>query len=303
MNELPAVNMCKSRLSARICRIIRWTAPFVLLLLASFCAADIEALPETELDGFAFSGHILDISARTADARTTCWKPDGSMMYVVGRATNNVVAYELADPWDISSAEIRNNVRVPGVNQHGIYLKDDGKVMWIFDRTGMWAFELEEAWDISTLLDGTFTDFSGFLRLGHDFDFGPEGESLFIDDRSFGAVFEVGLKVPWDISTGELRGKLDVSDRQIAVRGIEFMKKGGVMLLLDTGRSEILQYSLSEPYDIETAQYDGAFDLSGQTRNPRGLSLSRGLDAFYVTCNTSGRIFQYNAKPDEENSP
>ncbi len=269
----------------------------VFLALLLF-ARDAQVRPSTLLDGFAFSGHSLDISDETADARATFWNPDGTMMYVVGRATNNVVAYALSEPWDISSAQFVKEAALDGRSQHGLWISEDGKVMWVFDRTAIWTYALEEAWNVSAMEVLSVESVGEFVIRGHDIDFRPDGKSLFIDDRGAGAVFEVELQIPWDVSTGKPVATLDISDQQVAVRGIAFVEEGFVMLLLDTGRSEILQYDLSEPYDIGTAEYIGAFDLSGQTPNPRGLSLSSGQDAFYITCNSRGKIFQYYARPD-----
>lgn len=245
------------------------------------------------LDNFYFSGKYLDISDETGDARTTFWKPDGSIVFITGRYTNNVAAYQLTEPWQIHTAEFLQDVIVPGEFQHGLYLHEDGLMMWVFDRTSIWEFSLSTPWDITTCSEGINHDLSHFALRGHDIDFKPDGSILFIDDRNAGAVFEYTLATPWDVASGTLTYTLDISDQQIEVRGIEFLKEGSVMMLMDTQRRAVLQYDLEEAYNISTATYSGAFDVSGQTYQGRGLSFSADETIMYVTGRNEEKIFQY----------
>lgn len=245
------------------------------------------------LKHFVYTGKHLDISNETEDARATFWKPDGTLVFITGRHTNNVVAYKVNEPWQIHTAELLHDEKVPGEFQHGLYFREDGKMMWVFDRTSIWSFSLATAWDISTRSEGTNHDLSHFAQRGHDIDFKPDGTILFIDDRDAGAVYEYSLSIPWNVDTGSLTYTLDISDQQKEVRGIEFLKEGSVMMLMDTGRGEILQYNLAEPWNISTAVFFDTFDVSSQTNQGRGLSFSADETIMYVTGRNEEKVFQY----------
>ncbi len=245
------------------------------------------------LNHFSYSGKFLDISEESLNARATSWKPDGSMVFITGRYSDNVAAYEVATPWDLSTASFKHDVKVPGEFQHGLYLRHDGLKMWVFDRTSIWSFDLASPWDITSISEGENTDLSDFVERGHDFDFTPEGDTLFIDDRNTGAVFAVVLATPWDVSSGNLIYTLDISHEQKEVRGLEMIRDGSIMLLMDTGRNEILQYNLHTPYDISTATLVNTFDVSEQTLQGRGLSLNSDYSIIYVTGRDEEKIFQY----------
>lgn len=271
-----------------------------LIILTHGCKTlDITLLQETRptsglsLKDFVYTGKQLDISNETEDARATFWKPDGTLVFITGRHTNNVVAHKVNEPWQIHTAEFLHDEKVPGEFQHGLYFREDGKLMWVFDRTSIWSFTLETAWDITTRSEGTNHDLSHFAQRGHDIDFKPNGSILFIDDRDAGAVFEYSLTIPWDVDTGTLTYTLDISDQQKEVRGIEFLKEGSVMMLMDTGRGEILQYNLAEPWNISTAVFFDAFDVSSQTNQGRGLSFSADETIMYVTGRNEEKVFQY----------
>jgi len=271
-----------------------------LIILTHGCKTlDITPPPEKRqtsglsLKHFVYTGKHLDISNETEDARATFWKPDGTLVFITGRYTNNVVAYKVNEPWQIYTAELLHDEKVPGEFQHGLYFREDGKMMWVFDRTSIWSFSLETAWDITTRSEGTNHDLSHFAQRGHDIDFKPDGSILFIDDRNAGAVFEYSLTNPWVVETGILTYTLDISDQQKEVRGIEFLKEGSVMMLMDTGRSEILQYNLAEPWNISTAVFFDTFDVSSQTTQGRGLSFSADETIMYVTGRNEEKVFQY----------
>jgi sugar lactone lactonase YvrE len=248
---------------------------------------------EKFLHQFTYSGKYLDISGETTDARATFWKTDGTIVFIVGRFSNNVTAYKLNDPWQIHTAEFLYGVSLPGEFQHGLYIREDGMMMWVFDRTSIWSFTLKDPWDITTRSAGTNHNISDFTLRGHDIDFKPDGTILFIDDRDAGAVFEYSLSTPWDVTTGTLTYTLDISDQQIEVRGIEFLKDGTMMMLMDTERKEVMQYNLTGPYEISTATFFDAFDVSDQTQEGRGLSFSIDETIMYVTAQDEGKVFQY----------
>jgi len=250
------------------------------------------------LDHFAYSGKYLDISAETLNARATHWRPDGSMVFVTGRYTDNVAAYMVETPWDLATASFTHDVKVPGEFQHGLYFREDGHRMWVFDRTSIWTFDLANPWDITSISEGENTDLSHFVERGHDIDFTPDGKTIFIDDRNTGAVFAMDLATPWDVSTGTLAYTLDISDIQKEIRGIEIIREGKIMLLMDTARDEILQFNLQVPYDLSTATLVNTFDVSELTLQGRGLSLNADFTSIYVTGRDEEKVFQYDLVPE-----
>ena len=268
------------------------------------CGGDSEIVEKISresqlLAAFEYSGDWLDISSETSNARATYWKNDGTVVFVVGRGTDNVVGYRLEEPWQIQSGNLWMEMELEGSNQHGLYLRDDGMKMWVFDRTGIWTYLLEEPWNITTIGEGVLTDFSDYIERGHDIDFTPDGRRLFVDDRNIGAVFQFDLGSAWEVTTAEFNYKLDISDIQQEVRGIEFIEEGGVMVLMDTRLQALLQFQLSKPWNISTANFVGSFDVSSQTSQGRGLSFSADERYFYVTCRDDSRIFQYQVSMEE----
>jgi len=274
----------------------------VFCVLAIHCMLSAAALGNFNLNDYFYTGQSLNISAETSNARATTWRADGSMIYVVGRGTENVVAYGLSTPWDLSTATYHSQLSIgaqmgsatqTASAAHGLYMRDDGQAMWVFNRTEIWGYTLSTPWDVTSASSTSYIDVSSFVQRGHDIDFKPDGTRLFIDDRDGQSVYAMNLSTPWDVTTATHVATLDISAQEQEVRGIELTTDGAIMLLLDTARREVLRYDLAVPYDILTALYVNAFDVSPQTLNPRGLSVNPNTGAFFVTGTDTQVIYTY----------
>lgn len=275
--------------------------PYIFILFLFGCST---TAPQKEAV-YLYTGTYLDISKETRNARANVWKPDGSMICVTGRYTENVACYALSKPWYLETAIFHSQFDVSNETgsteqisvPHGLFIHPDGYHMWVFNRTEIWQYRLQESWNVTTATPSGYAWLGDFVQRGHDIDFHPEGKRLFIDDRNAQAVHEVYLTTPWDISEFSWVYSLDISDEEEEVRGIEFMNEGRLMFLLDTKRKEVLIYSLENPYDLPTAALRYTVDLSGQSSDPRGISVREDLTYMYITGRDKQRIFQYQLRP------
>ena len=270
----------------------------LLILFTGSFTPETDPIPFAE---FQYSGVSLDISDETNNARANHWRPDGGKIFVTGRSTENVVSYKVSEPWDIGNATLSgefnfsNELGSAGQasRAHGLFLRDDGEKMWVFNRTEIWGYTLESPWDQTTSMSTYYMNLDDFVQRGHDIDFNPDGTKLFIDDRNVRAVHQAELSTPWDVTSITSVFTLDISDEEDAVRGLEIIADGTIMLLMDTGRKEILKYEMSTPYELQSARFVDSFDVSEQSDDPRGLSVSPDMDRFYVTGRDNQAIYQY----------
>lgn len=254
----------------------------------------------------------INRSVVTSNSRETTFRPDGTRMYIVGRASRNVVEYRLSTPWDVSTASYVRELDIsPQTGSsgpendapHGIYIrKNDGARMWILNRDEIWEYSLTNAWDISSAVQTGYQDFSDTLVRGHGIHFRPNGTRMYIDDRVLEAVYQYNLSTAWDVSSSSLHAVLDISAQQEEVRGVKLNDSGNRMYLMDTGRREVLEYHLSSSFDVRSASFIGVYSVSSESSDPRGLSFNSDFDGFYITESTNNRVFQYRiliADPDE----
>lgn len=237
----------------------------------------------------------------TESARGTDFHPNGTRMYVVGRISENVIEYELSNPWDITTAvyvreldtsDVMNTQTQPNNNSHGIYIrKQDGLKMWIVNRTEIWEYTLSTAWNIATATQTSFRDLSAIHLRMHDVDFKPDGTVMFMEDRFLGAVLQYQLSTPWDIDTATLDYTYDVPVEQ-DLQGIEFNIDGTRMFLIDNGLREILEFTMATPYDLRSASYLSSFSL-GSTPDGIYLRFQPDFDFFYISDPVTNLIHAY----------
>lgn len=253
-------------------------------------------------------------SVATDGARGADFKPDGSRYYILGRTSQNIVEYSLSDDWDIASASYVRELDISSemgdgaqdaVASNGIFIrKSDGKKMWVFNRTEIWEYTLSNAWDISSANHTGYKDLRSTIVRGHDIEFRPDGKKLYVDDRIHEAIFQFNLSESWNVETASLDKVLDISDEQEAVRGIYFNEEGDRMFLNDTDRQEVLEYFLSNEFDVGSANYIGSFSTASQIPNAEGFTMSPDIRWFYMSSTSEEVIYQYEVKPvgDDEST-
>ncbi len=258
--------------------------------------------PRIDISEASFTDITFSTAEKTLDTRALDFSDDGSRFYIVGRSSGNVVEYELATPWEIESAEYvgefnfseKFETGVLGYNAaHGVNIHPNGTYLYIWNRIELWQFELSTPWDVTTAERVGHNDLSDIATRGHDIAFTPDGATLYLDDRDDQMVYQFSLETAWDIETTNLEYELDVSDEEDAVRGTEFSADGTQMFLMDTGRREVLQYDLDEAWQIESSEFAGSFNVTLQSRNPRGLALRTDGSGMYVVDANSDEVLYY----------
>jgi hypothetical protein len=140
----------------------------------------------------------------------TSFKSDGSILYTSihnGFPTDNISAYSLSTPWNVSTintTKIANSIGFPLVGNssvNGHYFSPDGNNLFLAQvatpNTGVYKYTLSTPWDVSTssYSSGNFASITaGYL------DFTPDG--LFMFGSGSGKIKKYSLLAPWVINTG-----------------------------------------------------------------------------------------------------
>lgn len=191
------------------------------------------------LGDFEFSGKSLDIHGGEPNARTTFWKPDGTVLYLAERFNQRVRAYRVATPWDIETATYLNEFYFSnelgtgaqtGSVAHGLFFRDDGMKMWVWNRREIWAYTLSTPWDITTASSTNYGDYTSFTGQAHGIFFRADGTRFFIDDRNERAVFQVNYRGSSGFG-GDYQGESNLRAYEYGPRDVI----DGVRWLIDKG--------------------------------------------------------------------
>ncbi|TVR19327.1 MAG: T9SS C-terminal target domain-containing protein [Balneolaceae bacterium] len=243
------------------------------------------------------------LNSVSLNSRANDISSNGTRFYVVGREDQHIVEYQLSEPWDISTAEYLRELDVSNEltategresAPHGIYFrKGDGTKMWLMNRTEIWEYTLSEPWNITTAQVTGRGDLIDYVVRGHDLDFRPDGRVLYIDDRELQAVFQFNLATPWDVSTLSLDYVLDISSVEVEIRGTQFSSDGHQVFFTDTGRKDIMEFSVANAYDLRSAAFTNAYNIISEAFSPVNMTLSPDGRSFYVTDGAEDVILMY----------
>ena len=146
------------------------------------------------------ASYLQNFSVATQETNPTglSFKPDGTKMYVIGLAGDDVNEYDLSTAWDVSTASYLQNFSI--ATQEGLpqdlFFKSDGLKMYVIGNSGddVNEYDLSTAWDVSTA-----TFLQNFSVATEVIDptsvfFGDNGTKMYITNQSGAAV--------WQYSTG-----------------------------------------------------------------------------------------------------
>jgi hypothetical protein len=198
-----------------------------------------------DLSTVTYDGHperfdlFLNVATGDGAPRQMAFNTDGTKMFVVGNAANEINEYDLSPGFDVSTASFNSRIDITstvGTAPHGLAFNTDGTKMFVTEKVNSNAlheFTLTTGFDISTANnDGTHV-ISNVLAE-------QPGQPIGIAFNTDGTkMFVVGNTRP---STG--------SD------------------------DSVNEYILSTGFDITTATYDSTFDVSNEEPDPHGLALS-----------------------------
>lgn len=89
---------------------------------------------------------LFSVGSQETTPQSVFFKPDGTKMYVVGSAGDDVNEYNLSVAWSISTASFVRNFSVLGqtTDPSGIFFKDDGLKMYVISTTSdaIWEYDL-----------------------------------------------------------------------------------------------------------------------------------------------------------------
>lgn len=243
----------------------------------------------------------LDIDDYVKNARSVYLSYSGEFLFVLGRDSENIAQFILKNPWQIDSAEYHQEIDLSfdlgSMNQesvaHGIaFSEPSGEYLFVFNRTEMFQYNLENDWDIGTAKLIRYKDLSEFVSRGHELHFSPNGLMLYIDDREREMIHEFRLLEPWNILTIKHVYSLDISENHQEVRGIFIHPDGSKMWIVDTKQAEIQHYFMGNQWDLSSAKFSHRFKLSDY-KNTRSLFWNNDGTMFYITETSHNKIYQF----------
>jgi sugar lactone lactonase YvrE len=243
----------------------------------------------------------FSVASQETSPEGITFKTDGTKMYIIGAAGNDVNEYALSSAWDVSTASFTTNFSVfseTGAGPQKVQFKDDGTKMYVLSSTSTSVFQytLSSAWDVSTASYdsvsynvSTATGDPGFTGL----DFGDSGTKMYVAG-STDRVWGFALNTAWNLATTNAYFR-SVAAQETSPSSVTFKPDGTEMYVLGTTGDDVNQYSVSTAWQVDKASYVRVFGVATQTgTTPAQVQFKDDGTKMYVLSNTNDSIYQYS---------
>lgn len=208
------------------------------------------------------------------------------------------------DAYDIEKATYDNVMLDVGeYTQDTRYLefKPDGTRMYVVGRTTMniAEFNLNTPWDISTAEYVREFDLSGELGTKVA---SPRPQGLFINKNNGQdmivvnrlEIFQYRLSEPWNITTAEITGHVDMRVPTSRIQGITVSPDGLNLYIDDRENGYVFQFEMDMIWNIETLTLRYILDFKEEHRDTRGNDISSDGKRLFVLDRTRRQVLYFD---------
>ena len=210
-----------------------------------------------------YSSKSLSVAAQETNPSGLFFKPDGTKMYMIGVATDTIFQYNLATPWDMSTASYDNisrSVSSQSINPQALFFGNNGLKLYVINGTGIvYQYALSTAWNLLTVTyeNKSFNiSTNSYLNSETTTDgmfFSADGSKMFVMGGSTGRIYQYSLATSWDISTATYAAQInysfinyDLTKPNIGeTGGIYFKPDGTKMFIVGNPTDRVHQYFLT----------------------------------------------------------
>jgi len=236
----------------------------------------------------------LSLSVVTNDVDQCAFSRDGDFFYITDGVS--VYGFPLPTPWDVTSNVSNVSFTPPsGDNVDSVTFKREGDKMYLGDATAgiITEYDLSTVNDVTTAIANGNTLVSGIPP--HDIFFKPTGLEFFIGDVAVGAsLIKFHLDTAWNIQTAShFLNSVDVpSDNN---RGMAFKPDGLKMYLAERDNDVIREFSMTAPWNINTATAGSTFDILSIESSVSNLWWKPDGTRLYIIGTSNSTVIQLNA--------
>jgi hypothetical protein len=185
---------------------------------------------------------------------------DGTNLYTVGSATDNVRRYTLSVPYNISTTTYVSNLYVGALEgtPFGIALDPSGSNLYVVGTSAdrIFKYTLSTPFDITTgVINSNLNVGAAVTGEGAPVSlyFKPDGSSLYLLGSSTCKIFQFNMSTGWDITTATLAGNTYIGGYDLTPRGVSFKSNGSNVLIGGQATDQIYSIPLDTAWDITTA--------------------------------------------------
>ena len=236
----------------------------------------------------------LDVRSQDGHPVGLRFNDDGTKMFMVGGAGDDINEYALSTAFDVSTATYTRNYDPSEENDpQGVAFNSDGTKMFIIGMDNntieLHEYALSTAYDLSSVSHTTSTDLTSKLPsgsqdvLGYGIDFNTAGTKFFFSGRTNNKIYEFTVSSGFDLtSTVAYDSALDISSEATANQAFRFNNDGTKLFVVCSAADDVTEYTLTTGFDISTATHVGSLSVASQDNGPGGLAFNNDGTKMFV---------------------
>lgn len=191
----------------------------------------------------------FSVSSQDTNPTGLDFNSDGTKMFVVGNANDNVYEYSLSTGFDVStSSYVRSfSISAKETSPSGLKFSTDGTKMFILGEFGsatVHEYALSTAFNISTASFVSSFSVSSNDSEPRDIDFNNDGTKMFLVGNQTNSALEYSLATAFTISSASFVDSFSVSSQESTPTGICFNSDGSKMFVVGTSSDDVNEYSM-----------------------------------------------------------
>ena len=248
----------------------------------------------------AFVAPPFSISSQEDSPTGMAFSNDGTKMFVLGFAGEDINEYTLSTAFDVSTATFVSppfSISLQDTNPQGMAFSNDGAKMFVVGYIGedINEYTLSTAFDVSTaaFVAPPFS-ISSQDTFPTGMAFSNDGAKMFVVGYIGEDINEYTLSTAFDVSTATfVSPPFSISSQDTNPQGMAFSNDGAKMFVVGSAGNDIGEYTLSTAFDVSTASFVDAFDVSLQETFPTGMAFSNDGAKMFVLGFSGGDINEY----------
>jgi sugar lactone lactonase YvrE len=232
------------------------------------------------------------------------FKPDGTKLFVLDTANDQIVEYTLSSPWNINSGlYITNSFSLINISTeatpNGLAISKDGKNFYIVGSSGdvINQFSSVIPWDINYLTITAIFSVSGQESLSTAIQFDDIGTNMYVIGTSGDDINQYSLSTAWDISTASfVRASASLGTQDATPQSFVFKPDGTRVYVRGSTNRRVSEYTLSTPWDVSTISYSRQLQVSTLFTGLGGMAFKPDGKKMYLGDTTPGllRLVEYD---------
>ena len=239
----------------------------------------------------------FDISSQEFNPQGFTFSNDGTKMFLTGNNGDDVNEYTLTTGFDVSTASFVDSFDISSqeLGPRDLAFSADGTKMCVVGVLGddVNEYTLSTAFDVSTASFVDSFDISSQENSPTGLAFNNDGTKMFIAGNGGDDINEYTLTTGFDVSTASFVDSFDVSSQDTAPNGLTFNSDGTKMYVVGNQGNDINEYDLTLGFDVSTASFVGALDVSSQDSAPKAISFNHDGTKLFVLGTTNKSVFEY----------